>query len=115
MGKLDRSVRPAPLLLKAFLVRHGLTLREAGALMQIAHPTIYQWLTGFNVPKAHFRRRVAIWTRNEVPESSWLTAEEASEADKVKPFKPAKKAPKRRKKASSAALESEPIKASGTD
>jgi hypothetical protein len=78
------ETRKGPLLLQAFLVRHSITLRAAATALKLKHPTIWQWLHRRAVPLPHLRKRLATWTGNEVPESSWVAASEAVE---VEPFR----------------------------
>jgi len=51
--------------------------------------SVYQWRTGRARPKEPFRRAIATWTSEAVPESAWLTDEEQATAAKVVPFEPA--------------------------
>ncbi len=79
-----REARTGPRQLKAFLRKNSITLREAAKALQLKHPTVLQWVHGRATPLPHLRKRLAIWTNGEVPESAWETA---SEAIDVVPFK----------------------------
>jgi transcriptional regulator with XRE-family HTH domain len=88
-----REVRKGPLLLEAFLAKHNISLREAAEALGMKHPSVWVWVQGRSVPEPSARKRIAIWTNDEVPEASWLTRSEIADtvalARKlaVKPFK----------------------------
>ncbi len=83
-----RETRKGPALLLAFLVRHDITLREAAVALHVRHPALWMWIHRRSAPKPHLRKRIADWTSNEVPESSWLSASEIVE---IEPYVAAKR------------------------
>lgn len=75
-----RLLAPGAGLFRAFRVNNDISQDEAGKqLGGISAPSLSAWETGTARPKAHVRKRVAIWTQGAVPEESWLLPGESAE------------------------------------
>ena len=84
-----RSFRPgiAAKRLQEFIDRNEIKVTKAANDLACTHPALISWLSGRSVPTARFRKNIAIWTSDEVPEQIWLTKDDARSIDEVKPFR----------------------------
>lgn len=62
-----------PTLLREFLARHSISLREAGAQLGFSHITIRSWLLRRAKPRESVRSAIERWTAGAVPADAWLT------------------------------------------
>jgi transcriptional regulator with XRE-family HTH domain len=68
----------APDLLSCFIkAKLGLTQAEAAEQLGIVPSALTGYLGRKQRPRGDIRKRIEIWSGGAVPESSWLTAEEA--------------------------------------
>lgn len=78
-----REERHGPRLLKVFLKKNKITYRLAAKALQVMHPTVLNWVSERTVPLPHLRKRISVWTKDEVPERSWdLPSEQVA----IEPF-----------------------------
>jgi len=75
-----------PSKLEAFLDHHKIPVKEAARQLKVSHASVFDWLAGRRSPSTRWRQRIAVWTRDEVPELSWMTASERRELQKQRPF-----------------------------
>lgn len=67
-----------PKLFDDYLVAREIKRADAARQLKTSVSAVHYWIKGGQRPRADIRKRIARWTGGEVPESSWLTEEEAS-------------------------------------
>jgi hypothetical protein len=76
MGKTRaKSRRTGNELFKEFLEKNGLLQLEASKLLKVAPSVICGWCNR-TVPRLGYRKRIAKWSRGEIPVSCWSDAVE---------------------------------------
>lgn len=49
----------------------NLSLRESARQLHVAHPALREWEAGTQVPIAHYRDAIEVWTEGEIPAADW--------------------------------------------
>lgn len=80
-----QNLRKGPELLKRFLRRNKISLRQAGKALGVEHVAVKQWCDAVCTPKYH-RHAIEVWTRGEVSEGSWGV--EQKEPANIQPYTP---------------------------
>lgn len=74
--------------LEKFVEDNRISLRDAAAALGVTHQALLSWFSGVSKPKNELRKVIAVWTKEAVPESAWMTQVERDALDKIKPFEP---------------------------
>lgn len=80
---------PGPRLLGDFLDRNDIGKEAAAEALRVTRVTLWSWLNGQSAPSKRCREDIALWTKGEVPETSWPPlADRRKRHAAVKPFEP---------------------------